>query len=381
MKTINIGLLWHTLYSNNLGCGALSIANILILDKVCRNNGITPHFVIGELRGGELNYYHELKNISYSVVMIPRLRKMLFNNRLFQDCDLIFDIYGGDSFADIYGLKNFFCAFLIRSLLVPKKCKYILAPQTIGPFKHTIAKYPAKWLLYRADMVFIRDNLSEECVRSIANKVTIQRTSDVAFVLPYRYDKVNPINKKKKIGVNISGMLYNNAFAADQADSFKKKILAIIRFFYEKGDCEVHLIPHVVGKTDSRTNDLTACKEVKAAYPNVILPAMFKSPIEAKSYIASLDLLIGSRMHATIAALSAGVPVIPMSYSRKFEGLFDSLGYEFLVDALHSSQNDTVQQIVNYFNKIDQLQNKVNTAYQLALDRIKTYEEAILKII
>ena len=38
-------------------------------------------------------------------------------------------------------------------------------------------------------------------------------------------------------------------------------------------------------------------------------------------------------MHATIAAYSAGVPVVPISYSRKFEGLYGGLHYPWLVPA------------------------------------------------
>ena len=47
-------------------------------------------------------------------------------------------------------------------------------------------------------------------------------------------------------------------------------------------------------------------------------------------------------MHATIAAFSAGVADIPFSYSRKFEGLYDSLGYPYVI---HGCTDTTVQAI------------------------------------
>ena len=46
---------------------------------------------------------------------------------------------------------------------------------------------------------------------------------------------------------------------------------------------------------------------------------------------------MGARMHACIAAFSSGVPVVPMAYSRKFEGLFGSLGYDRTVDCTADS--------------------------------------------
>src|SRR3546814_10027971 len=36
-------------------------------------------------------------------------------------------------------------------------------------------------------------------------------------------------------------------------------------------------------------------------------------------------------MHACIAAFSSGTPVMPVAYSRKFSGLFGTLGYDFLL--------------------------------------------------
>ena len=36
-------------------------------------------------------------------------------------------------------------------------------------------------------------------------------------------------------------------------------------------------------------------------------------------------------MHACIGALSAGTPVVPVAYSRKFSGLFGLLGYDHVL--------------------------------------------------
>ena len=47
---------------------------------------------------------------------------------------------------------------------------------------------------------------------------------------------------------------------------------------------------------------------------------------EVKWCISKLDWFVGSRMHATIAALSSGVPCAAIAYSRKFRGVFATLG-------------------------------------------------------
>ena len=67
---------------------------------------------------------------------------------------------------------------------------------------------------------------------------------------------------------------------------------------------------------------------LRARYPRAIVAPAFRTPVEAKSYIAGMDFFAGARMHACIAAVSSGVPVYPLAYSRKFNGLFvETLGY------------------------------------------------------
>ena len=79
-------------------------------------------------------------------------------------------------------------------------------------------------------------------------------------------------------------------------------------------------------------DDYRASATLAEAFPGTVLAPAFQSPSEAKSYIAALDFFMGARMHACIAAFSSGVPVMPMAYSRKFEGLFGTIGYDRTVD-------------------------------------------------
>ncbi len=67
-------------------------------------------------------------------------------------------------------------------------------------------------------------------------------------------------------------------------------------------------------------------RELGAKFGIEVAPR-FLDPISAKSFIFGTDVLIGSRMHAAIAALSAGVPAMPLGYSDKFVSIFSELGY------------------------------------------------------
>jgi polysaccharide pyruvyl transferase WcaK-like protein len=94
---------------------------------------------------------------------------------------------------------------------------------------------------------------------------------------------------------------------------------------------------------------------LKAEFPALIRHPDFTSPSDAKSTIATMDFLTGARMHATIGAYSAGVPVVPISYSRKFEGLYGGLGYPWLVNAKGMSTEAAQAYILDAYARRDEL--------------------------
>jgi polysaccharide pyruvyl transferase WcaK-like protein len=52
---------------------------------------------------------------------------------------------------------------------------------------------------------------------------------------------------------------------------------------------------------------------------------------EIKYIVGQCDVFIGARMHACIAALSQAIPAIGIAYSRKFIGVFETVGAGSLV--------------------------------------------------
>ena len=63
---------------------------------------------------------------------------------------------------------------------------------------------------------------------------------------------------------------------------------------------------------------------------------------EIKYIIGLCDYFIGSRMHACIAALSQMIPAVGLAYSKKFLGVFDSIGVDDLVIDLRTKSKDGI---------------------------------------
>lgn len=350
-KTKKICLAWHNFNSANYGVGALAIAHFAMIVESARKNNIQLEIdTLGTSNHSGLSIKEEIEkrfdvrinHIDYGLRDLYNKFKRLDFSPLsaFKKYDLIFDIGEGDSFTDIYGLKRFSILSLTKLLALRSSAKLVIAPQTIGPFKSTVTAAIAKHLLAQSDAVYTRDDKSSKYLDTLAINNTL--VSDVAFGLPY--DKQPPL--ENSVGINISGLLWNGGYTnKNQFNlSIDYKIFTknLIDGFLARGK-RVHLISHVITDKIEVEDDYRVCKLIKNEYkdnPNVLLAPKFTSPISAKSYISQMSFFVGARMHATIGALSSGVPTIPIAYSRKFSGVFGSIGYKYTLDA-YDSKNTT----------------------------------------
>jgi polysaccharide pyruvyl transferase WcaK-like protein len=103
--------------------------------------------------------------------------------------------------------------------------------------------------------------------------------------------------------------------------------------------------------------------------------------VDAKSHLATADVFIGSRMHASIAAFTAGVPTIPAAYSRKFAGFFGHLGYPVLVDLAETDTETAVQQTLTFAKDHDRLAALAGPAREAAQESIQVFIDHLRKVV
>ena len=373
---VRVGLLWHSVNSSNLGVGALTAAHLAVLESVARETGCRLKFdVIGWSDSDP--FYIENEKIS----VIPVRFRDLFNRRgnvhkALRHCDLVCDIGAGDSFADIYGLRRFISISLSK-MAVPRH-RLILSPQTIGPFERWWTPYVARWLMTRCRAVVVRDHLSLTVLRDMKVRTEIIEATDVAFRLPYRpADTSGAI----KIGINISGLLFHGGYNRQNmfqlVVDYPRLVRAVLAWFDRQPECEVHLISHVISETAPVEDDYRVAQHLAADFPRMIVAPRFASPSAAKSYISGMDFFCGSRMHACIAAVSSGVPTVPVSYSRKFTGLFESLGYSPVADCKTESEAQILETIRSGFQQRETLKARAQSARSTADHKLLAYESLL----
>lgn len=388
MKTIvptklKIAFIWQTLTSENLGVGALAQSQLAIARKAASTACI-------EIECMEFCPTSEkvflAKKLECEIADPLSIKKIILGKSRYlkqlNECDVVLDIGAGDSFSDIYGSKHFsfICLTKIFALFLNKPL--ILSPQTIGPFSQTWARLLARVIMQRCKKVFARDGLSMAVLHELQINDNSEEVIDVAFRLPF--EKIqHPENGKIKVGINVSGLLYNGGYTQNNQFGLTLNYVALIDKVisgFLMLDVEVHLVAHVLADSLPVEDDYITITNLKKRFPKIVLAPKFQLPSEAKSYISGLDFFTGARMHACIGAFSSGVPVVPMAYSRKFNGLFNSLGYFNIADLKKDNLDAAYKSVMDGYFKRDELKNAVESGNLIAQQKIQQYEDYLVEL-
>lgn len=360
-----IGLLGLAFGSTNKGCEALGYGFLSILQKVAMRAQTKFELHIFERCNTEEIYGNgDFSRLILKSIPIPGVGtvahiKEHFHN--FKKCDIVFDFTAGDSFSDIYGLKRFVLRSIIKEIAIVSKTPFVLGSQTYGPYNSKIAKIMAGHIMNNSLAVYARDEKSCDVVSAVS-KCCAKRTVDVAFAMEYEKQTIN--SDKIKIGFNPSGLLWRGGYT--QSNQFglildyQEYCRKMLTYLLKEEKYEVYLIAHVLSHNMNEIdNDIIACDSLKNEFPEVIDTPFFMTPVDAKSYISGMDVFIGARMHATIAAFTTGVPVVPFSYSPKFEGLFATLGYNHVVSATQIGTQEAIDFTIELINQREKLKEEL----------------------
>ncbi len=410
-KDVKVGLLGACFDTGNMGVSALAESSIkLVLNRwsdaqvTLVGSTVEPQEHRLLLMGKELSVktlpIRFSKNLclpthifwyafyGFLAKLMPRTwfkKKLTRRNPYFKtlyEMDIVLDITGGDSFSDIYGMKRFFLGFLLKWLMLFLGKPFILLPQTYGPFKRKLARMLARRILKRAGMVYSRDRQGLDYTKNLLNIHTengkLRFAPDVAFVLDPREPQTMDIGSLSDVrtkdsvvvGLNISGLLFSGGYTRDnmfglQTD-YQGIIESVVDYLLTDDRTLVLLVPHVFRPDWPEEDDPRACQQMYAKLKEkyrgrIFLTQGTYNQNEIKYVIGICNFFIGSRMHSCIAALSQSIPAVGIAYSKKFKGVFDSVGLEHCVAEVYQCDKDELLSIVKKaFENRDQIRTQLN---------------------
>lgn len=235
---------------------------------------------------------------------------------------------GGDIISLDYGLNPlYFWSGLADAAHRLKKPTHLLAA-SVGPFskdplteKHMIAH------LRRYTSISVRETATLDYLKRLGLP-DVRLVADPAFVLRAApidvSDFINP--ETDYIGLNVSPLVRKVLTDKASRQRFDYAIRRFIRVIVTESDNNVVLIPHVdplAGEWENSDRaymrllhrDLTDLGSRVSMTPDLLNAAQIKHVIGRCRYF------IGARTHATIAAISQGVPTLSLAYSVKALGI------------------------------------------------------------
>jgi polysaccharide pyruvyl transferase WcaK-like protein len=313
---------------------------------------------------------------------------------------LVGDVSGGDSFTDIYGSYRMLQQSLVKALVLLCGAPLTLLPQTIGPFRGGFAARAARGIMRRASAVYCRDAESARAAREILGGgaarpiaempdvsllVEPQRPPDSAAVAWARERSGQVI-----VGLNVSGLLASGGYTRRNQFGLRcdyvETITAIAEALLEETGVSILFVPHVAVFPGHVEHDHDACRRIAEALPARYAERVFVADAEptaarAKYIVGLCDFFAGSRMHSCLAALTLGVPAVGLAYSRKFRGVFESLGAAgSVVDLRQCGGDEAAGRVVRAFRERQTLRAALRASLPKARERLSDAFRAMLAV-
>lgn len=196
--------------------------------------------------------------------------------------------------------------------------KYIFMPQAMGPFKSVKYKALIKEAVDNCTFMFIRDKLSYEFVTSIVGEKSHVILSPDFTNLVYLDEDLSGLVQKEKLVT----LIPNNKMQSKQnttdfnGRNYVGELVTAGKFLQSKGY-------HVAVLNHEGKNDFDICKkifsELDSAHATLLNDL---GPTSIKKQIGISSLVICSRFHGCVSALSQDTPVIGTSWSHKYGMLY-----------------------------------------------------------
>lgn len=235
------------------------------------------------------------------------------------------------------------------------KCRTIVLGVSVGEVWRPETKQLIRKTLNNVDLIAVRDNSSKLKLEEIGVDKQIHIMSDLALSdIPVPrtrgvYDGSRPVD----IGISVRHLRGRGLSTKTvKEDSISKEIAQIVDSIVDTYDANIHFLPFRTYKDSFHPVDddyVCALEAIRySKYANTCkVHRYFDSLKDLKSTIASLDLVIGMRLHSLILASGLGVPIIAAEYDFKVKGFMNEIEQGHLSIPLSEFNRNNVLPIVN----------------------------------
>jgi len=301
-----------------------------------------------ELQGSLIS---RVLQLGKALLRCPRLLIPLFTDRWatmqaiagLEKVDVVLDISGfaySDEWGTSWAARTWTYSLYARCLGKP----YVFLPQAWGPFENqTVARF-TRDLINWSPLVCVRDQKSLSYVEALLGRGSdqVRLTPDIAFRFKFA-PSADGESLIRSLGIGGKGepllgiapnmRVFERMPGSGQDNHYVQLMAKVVRWAWHAG-ASVVLIPHEISFAKDPQDDRFLCRLIKDAVGDggvVTVLDGLHSAADVKAVIGNLDMLVGSRFHSIVAALSCSVPPVVLGWSHKYLELMRSVGLEDLV--------------------------------------------------
>lgn len=198
----------------------------------------------------------------------------------------------------------------------------ILLPQALGPFENPVIRDAFARIVDAADLVFARDDVSMQHAREAAGPQDHLRQAP-DFTNLVRPELNADEERTDRACIVPNARMIEKAETEEEAAAYVPFIAQCIEAIESEGLRPVLLI--------HERNDKGLAEDIRQHVGREIPLHEERDPVVLKRFLGESRLVVGSRFHSLVGALSQSVPAVGTSWSHKYEMLFDEYGCDSML--------------------------------------------------
>jgi colanic acid/amylovoran biosynthesis protein len=263
----------------------------------------------------------------------------------YYQADLVLSCGGGNFYAHRPSSPAFFWALVTLAFAIVLGKPVAMLPQSVGPIEGRLQRTLARAVFSRVPVIMLREPISLAFVRDDLNieRDRLHLLPDLAFGLPLLpgapTEPQQPQRSNMRIGFTVIDRGSQHKGFARQ-DIYERSLLQVLERVAREYGAVLHLFVQCYGPSPDQDDRLVSrriyerlCRQLST----ISLYDEFQDAVAIQQAMAKMDLVIASRMHTGIFALTNGTPIVLIGYQPKALGMiaaFDLEAYHCTIDSV-----------------------------------------------
>jgi polysaccharide pyruvyl transferase WcaK-like protein len=262
--------------------------------------------------------------------------------------------------------------------------QFALVSVGAGPIVHPISRWLLAWAARMASYRSYRDTASKEYMQTLGVSAETDRVfPDLAFNLPVPKRGSSQLpNGQLTIGVGVMNYYGWKNTSANRLEIHETYIAELTQFLHWL-IAEGYRVRLIMGAASDRLSINDISQRIATQYGHCDKPPLIAEPAyslqELMHQIIETDLIVATRFHNIVAALSVGRPTMSIGYAKKNDALLEQVGLGAFCQSIEKL--DLPRLISDFQSLVDgrrQSADQVHRAVEQLRARLRDQDEYIL---